>query len=171
MISELGRESYQMQALYYNSGGLLISLLYCQFAHKIRRTRALHTGKIYRKLFFDSETRRFDFQMVLLIVLAAGNQALVLATIAFSFRMANKVGLNIGIAMVLWSLNPFLQSCVDCKCIQWHRIVGFVLIVACIMCVLYSGSITEETRSGYQVAVVSSISVAFMLLCSSLIAR
>jgi len=56
--------------------------------------------------------------MILLIFLAAGNQALVLAAIAVNFRIANAVGLNIGIAMVYWSLNLLLQSCVDCKCIQ-----------------------------------------------------
>lgn len=76
--------------------------------------------------------------MVLLIFLAAGNQALVLAAIAVNFRIANAVGLNIGIAMVYWSLNLLLQSCVDCKCIQWNRVIGFLLLIVCTVLILLS---------------------------------
>ena len=71
LIAELGRESYQTQALYYNSGGLLVPVLYCNFAQAIKKARALKTGRIYRRLFTNPHSKTCDLVMVVLVIMAA----------------------------------------------------------------------------------------------------
>jgi hypothetical protein len=71
LIADLQRYSYETQAIYYNSGGLLVAVVYCNFSYTFKRNRVLKTGKIYRRLYTDPETRTCDWIMLVLVILAA----------------------------------------------------------------------------------------------------
>ena len=113
-------------------------VLYCNFAQAIKKNRALKTGRIYRRLYTNPHTKTCDVVMVALVILAALIQGAVLCAISISYRLARQAQLNIGLVQVIWSLNPFLQSVVDCKCLKVHKVIGALLIMACAGLTAYS---------------------------------
>ena len=46
----------------------------------------------------DPKTNKFDFKMVVLLILAAIMQMSIIIAIAYNFKLARQAGLNIGIA-------------------------------------------------------------------------
>lgn len=148
-----------------------MSVVYCNFTYQFKRNRALKTGKIYRRLYTDPETRGCDWMMPLLIIMAAASQAVVLAAIAYSFRQARQFGVNIGLVQVIWSINPFLLSIIDLKCLELHKIIGFLLIMTCTGLIGFSERIMKDDRPSLQAVVIASFIVPAAQLINSLIAR
>jgi uncharacterized membrane protein YesL len=93
----------------------------------------------------------------------------VLFAIAYSFRQANEVGLNIGLMQIIWSINPFLLSVLDCKCLQLHKIIGFILLVTCAALISFADKITHSVS--YKQVILTSMVVPVAQLVSSLLAR
>lgn len=109
--------------------------------------------------------------MVALVLLAAITQGIVLCAISVSYRLAKEAQLNIGLLQVIWSLNPFLQSVVDCKCLKLHRVIGALLIAACAGLTAYSTNILNLEMPDPKIAVLASFSVPLAQLVGSLISR
>jgi hypothetical protein len=109
--------------------------------------------------------------MPLLIIMAAVSQAVVLAAIAYSFRQAKQFGVNIGLVQVIWSINPFLLSIIDLKCLELHKIIGFLLIMTCTGLIGFSERIMKDDRPSLQAVVIASFIVPATQLINSLIAR
>ena len=63
-----------------------------------KREEGLLDSNQPRKLFIDPQTNKFDFKMVIMLILAAIMQMSIIIAIAYNFKLARQAGLNIGIA-------------------------------------------------------------------------
>ena len=63
-----------------------------------KREEGLLDSNQPRKLLIDPQTNKFDFKMVLMLILAAIMQMSIIIAIAYNFKLARQAGLNIGIA-------------------------------------------------------------------------
>ena len=112
-LAELGAGSLN----YFGTGALIPSIVYFIRSKEWskRNTGGIldSDGEKKRKVLLRTWGNNFDWWTFFLLWVQAGIEVIITVSIAWNFKVCHSSGLNIGIAVGIWSIDPFLISVLE----------------------------------------------------------
>lgn len=142
-ISALGIKSVN----YFNTGSLIFSIFFFIYKREwARRNRGPPPGlldKDRRKVLTRKwNSNEFDWWSVFICLVGAMFQVAIYVSIAYTFKLANMAGLNIGISQAIWAINPFQITFLEWlfykQKFNFNQIWGMLALVLCAVIVSLS---------------------------------
>ena len=145
--------------VYFDTGANLVCLAYF-FIQSLRRDKPKETRSVLFKA-----NKQFDWYVFCLLLGTGAMQILCIMSIIFTFDLAKKANLNIGIVSALWSLCPFGTALLDWIIYRVlplkSHLVGMLSLMCCAVLVSLSGLLTTPT-----IETEATVDVYVPVLCS-----
>ena len=109
LIAELTLQSLKTKFFYCNTGCLLITSAYF-IASAFTKKEFLLDSNQPRNLWIGPQTKKFDFKMIVLLILAAIMQISINFAIALNLKLEMQAVLEIRIVQAICSINFFFQA-------------------------------------------------------------
>lgn len=115
----------------------------------------------------------FDWWSLTIVIIGGAFQTAIYLSICFTFNVAKKAGLNIGIAQAIWAINPFfvsiLEKIVYSVPFKFKHIYGMSALVLCAVCVSLSEVVSPPEADASVIGVKEEKTPIWVAILASLL--
>ena len=144
-LADLGVDSIG----YFCSGGLLLSTTYFIYKREWSRRNIPDQSKNTDKVLLLTYDNKFDWLSFLIIILGGLAYIAIFLLVSFTFNLAHRANLNIGISQSIWQVEPFFISAMEAilygTVFDKRMIWGMLALVLCAIIICLSDDVSENT--------------------------